>query len=593
MGGNGGCAARPPILEVLERHERRRAGAARREILHRRPRVLEAVHHDPLQALAEHRLHRALEPRRNLEQIGDGAAHADQAGPGLEYRAHARAVALARGIERAQRLELRALRHVPESRVAERRLGGGQLGFADGQRGLEPIALGAERGEGRHRPAVGGLDGRPLRAQLERLGLGRRALQGQALGPARLLGPALAQLAGLAHQVHALARDPHLFEPQGFEPAAVFAEARAVMLHRRLENTRDGRTLGREPLGVAQRRPRRLTLAHDRVQTLAGGTKRLVEPHRLLAELPYLHAHLLPALQQALELALHLLHALTQIRQRMVAGLDDLALPRLPRGQRRHARALGHLRLTQALQLGGELRRLRGQRGVIGRDEGQRQVAPLVLQRLVLLRLFRLALERIELAAHLVHHVAHAHEVLARLLELALGLVALLLVTRDARGLLDEHPALVRLGGQDVVELVLVHDGVGARVRAGAGEEVEDVAQPRDGAVQHVLALARAIELPAHRHLAPRHGERPVVAEEQLHLGQSDGLARGRAVEDEVFHALATQRLGALLAEGPAHGLANVALPAAVGTDDRGDPGQHLHDGLFSERLEAVERDGL
>ena len=143
---------------------------------------------------------------------------------------------------------------------------------------------------------MGGLDGRPLRAQLERLGLGRRALQGQALGPARLLNPALTQLARLAHQVHALARDPHLFEPQGFEPAAVFAEARAVMLHRRLENTRDGRTLGREPLGVAQRRPRRLTLAHDRVQTLAGGTKRLVEPHRLLAELPYLHAHLLPAL---------------------------------------------------------------------------------------------------------------------------------------------------------------------------------------------------------------------------------------------------------------------------------------------------------
>src|SRR5436305_13422 len=86
----------------------------------------------------------APEPPRSLEQIGDGAAHADQAGPGLEYRAHARAVALARGIERAQRLELRALRHVPESRVAERRLGGGQLGFADGQRGLEPIALGAE-----------------------------------------------------------------------------------------------------------------------------------------------------------------------------------------------------------------------------------------------------------------------------------------------------------------------------------------------------------------------------------------------------------------------------------------------------------------
>src|SRR5258705_9802038 len=150
--------------------------------------------------------------------------------------------------------------------------------------------------------------------------------------------------------------------------------------------------------------------------------------------------------------------------------------------------------------------------------------------------------------------------VLARLLELAVGLVALLLVARDARRLFDEDTALVRLGGQDVVELVLVHHRVRARVGAGAGEEVEDVAQARDGPVQEVLALTVAIELPADRHLAPRHRERPVVAEQQLHLGQADGLPRGGAVEDEVFHALAPERLRALLAEGPAHGLADVAV---------------------------------
>jgi len=395
---------------------------------------------------------------------------------------------------------------------------------------------------------VRGLDGRALRAQLQRLGLGRRALLRQALDPARQLHAPLAQLAGLAHEVHALARDPHLLEPQRFEPVAVAAERRAVMRHRRLEHARDGGPLGREPLGLAQRRPGRLPLAHDRVQALAGGAHLLVEPHRLLAELAHLHAHLLAPLEQSLELALHLLHALAQVGQRVVTGLDDLALPRLPRGQRRHARALRLLRLAQPLELGRELRRLGGQRRVVRRHEGQRQVAPLVLERLVLLRLLRLALERVQLAAHLVHDVAHANEVLARLLELALRLVALLLVARDARRLFDEDATLVRLGDQDVVELVLVHHRVRAGVGAGAGEEVEDVAQARDGPVQQVLALTRAIELPADRHLAPRHRERSVVAEQQLHLGQADGLPRGGAVEDEVFHALAAQRLGALLA---------------------------------------------
>src|SRR5207245_1528668 len=114
---------------------------------------------------------------------------------------------------------------------------------------------------------------------------------------------------------------------------------------------------------------------------------------------------------------------------------------------------------------------------------------------------------------------AHADEVLAGRVELALGLVALLLVARDPRGLLDEDAPLVRLRGQDVVELVLVHDRVGARARAGAGEEVQDVAQARGAVVEEILALARTVEPPCDRHFGPRHREGAVVSEGQLGLG--------------------------------------------------------------------------
>ena len=169
--------------------------------------------------------------------------------------------------------------------------------------------------------------------------------------------------------------------------------------------------------------------------------------------------------------------------------------------------------------------------------------------------------------AHLVHHVAHADEVLAGAVELALGLVALLLVAGDAGRLLDEHPPLVRLGGQDVVELVLVHHRVRARVGAGAGEEVEDVAQARRLLVEEVLALTRAVEAARDarsRSTAPtacrrwRRSARP-------RPGRS---ACGAPVPWKIRSSMRWPRsdLRALLAERPAHGLADVGLAAAVGT---------------------------
>src|SRR6185436_16510131 len=121
----------------------------------------------------------------------------------------------------------------------------------------------------------------------------------------------------------------------------------------------------------------------------------------------------------------------------------------------------------------------------------------------------------------------------------------------------------------------------------------EDVAEPGRLLVQQVLALAGSVEPSGHRDLAPGHRQGSVVGEGQLHLGQADRLARAGAVEDQILHALAPQRLGALLAQRPAHRLADVGLAAAVGTHDPGDAGQNLDDRLLGERLEAVERDRL
>jgi hypothetical protein len=61
----------------------------------------------------------------------------------------------------------------------------------------------------------------------------------------------------------------------------------------------------------------------------------------------------------------------------------------------------------------------------------------------------------------------------------------------------------------------------------------------------------------------------------------------------QILHALAAQRLRALLTERPPDGFRDVALSTAVRTDDRGDAGKDLDAGALGERFEAVQSYGL
>src|SRR5439155_19819798 len=383
----------------------------------------------------------------------------------------------------------------------------------------------------------------------------------------------LSQLPRVPHEVDALPSAPDVLEPRRLGAVALRGQGLAVALKVGGERVGRSRALRGEPWGVGERLPAGLALTDDGREPLRRRADLLVEPDRLLAELPELEAHLLAPLEQPLELALHLLDRLAEVREPVVALLEPLALLRLLRRELGGARPERLLPVAQTAELRGQPLAFGDARHVLGRDDHGREVALGRLERLVLLRLLRLPLERGELAFGLVHDVAHAGEVLPGRVELALGLVALLLVARDAGRLLDEDAPLVRLRRQDVVELVLVHDRVGARVRAGAGEEVEDVAQARGAPVEEVLALTRAVEPPRDRHFGPRHRQRAVVAEGQLDFGEPDRLSRLRAVEDQVFHALAAERLRALLAERPAHGLAYIRLSASVRPDDARDAG--------------------
>ncbi len=66
------------------------------------------------------------------------------------------------------------------------------------------------------------------------------------------------------------------------------------------------------------------------------------------------------------------------------------------------------------------------------------------------------------------------------------------------------------------------------------------------------------------------------------HAGCRQAIAAG---EDHILHLMAAQVTGALLAHGPAQGVDDIGLAAAVRADDRRDAGIKFHGRLLGEGL--------
>jgi hypothetical protein len=233
--------------------------------------------------------------------------------------------------------------------------------------------------------------------------------------------------------------------------------------------------------------------------------------------------------------------------------------------------------------------------------------AELLAQALVAARPRRLSLQRVALLLDLEDDVVDPRQVLLRRLELQLGGAPARLVLRHPRGFFDQHPPFGRPRRQDLADLPLLDDRVRLDAEAGVHEQIVDVTQAADLSVDQVFALARSIQPAADLHVARdqrliveeevgrrigrrrRHGNLRDVGELETHLGRRRRLARVAAVEDHVFHAIAAQALGALLAEHPGDRVDDVALAAAVRADDGGDAVVEAELGAIAEALEAAD----
>ena len=208
----------------------------------------------------------------------------------------------------------------------------------------------------------------------------------------------------------------------------------------------------------------------------------------------------------------------------------------------------------------------------------------------VFFRRLRLFFEGAELLFRLVHALDEDGEVILRALELPLDLPLLRLELHDARRLFEDGAAVFGLGVHDLFDLALPDDGIALLADADAVQQRDDVFQAAGLLVEKVLALARAVQPPRHGDFLVVDIEHPrSVVEDERHFAVRKGAAGFGAVEDDVLHGGAAQRLCRLLAEHPADGVCDVALAAAVRADDAGDAVVEFDGGLVGKRLEPHE----
>ena len=267
----------------------------------------------------------------------------------------------------------------------------------------------------------------------------------------------------------------------------------------------------------------------------------------------------------------------------------------------RAASACARRALGDVEQVGVELPRGLGEGGLglaPGDQVGERLVpADVGGEVAVAARLARLAPQALDLDVDLLQHVLDAQQIVLGPLEAQLRLVAARVQAGDAGRLLEDQPARLGLGGDDLADLALADEGGRARAGRGVGEQELHVAGAHLAAVDPIgrarLALDAAGDLD--RLVLVEGGGRAAVGvvEQDADLGVVARRALAGAGEDHVVHARGAHGLERAFAHHPAQRLDEVRLAAAVRADDAGEAGLDLELCGVAEALEAGEAQAL
>ena len=104
----------------------------------------------------------------------------------------------------------------------------------------------------------------------------------------------------------------------------------------------------------------------------------------------------------------------------------------------------------------------------------------------------RLTLERPHLPAHLPQNIGQAEQVRLSPLKLPLGLSLLNLETHHPGSFLKNGPTILGARGKNLVNLALLHDGIGGATDSGVEEQPLNILQAAVGSVNGILAYSVA-----------------------------------------------------------------------------------------------------
>ena len=205
----------------------------------------------------------------------------------------------------------------------------------------------------------------------------------------------------------------------------------------------------------------------------------------------------------------------------------------------------------------------------------------------------RLQGERSQALLHLCLDVARALDLDRDARELQLRPVLAPLEAAEPGRLFEQCPSLLRLRPEDLLDAALADDRVHPAAEPEIRQQLDEVDAPHGGAVEHVLALAAAVQAPRDRELGVR--ERPLavrVVEEELDLAEVLGVASAAAGEDHVVRLLRAELGRRHRARRPDDRVRDVRLPRAVRAHDHGHAGLEADLDRLGERLEAAQLDG-
>ena len=209
------------------------------------------------------------------------------------------------------------------------------------------------------------------------------------------------------------------------------------------------------------------------------------------------------------------------------------------------------------------------------------------------LRRSRLEGERPQTLPHLRLDVACARHVLGNAGELELGAMTATLEPAEPGGVLDQRAALLRLRGEDLLDLPLRDHGASGASQTHIGEQLDEIGAADGRSIDQVLPFTAAMQPPHDRDLGERQvGERAVlVVQEQLHLAKRGRRTIAGAREEDVIGLLCPQLAWAEAPRRPQQRVGDVGLPRTIGPHDYGDARLEANLDRIREGLEAADAD--